>query len=94
MREVGLTYLEEIENLQSECTENGRLGGTLEVRADSCDSALDRWNKVFDALERRIDLTLRESRRPAGDVPFFKLLQDTRYSLRIAIFSFGKMIHT
>jgi hypothetical protein len=78
MREVGLTYLEEIENLQSECTENWRLGGTLEARADSCDSALDRWNKVFDALERRIDLTLRESRRPAGDVPFFKLLQDTR----------------
>ncbi|SRR5260370_37199810 len=78
MREVGLTYLEEVDNLQSECMENGHLGGKLDARADNCDSALGRWDKVFDALERRIDLTLRESRRPAGDIPLFKLLRDTR----------------
>jgi hypothetical protein len=77
MREVGLTYLEEVENLQSECmkrNEHENLGES----ADNCESALDRWEKIFAALERRIDLTLRESKRPAGDIPFFKLLQDTR----------------
>jgi hypothetical protein len=79
MREVGLIYIEEVDNLENECMENGHLGsGSLEARADRCDAALDRWDKLFDALERRIDLTLRESRRPAGDIPFFKLLQNTR----------------
>jgi hypothetical protein len=77
MREVGLNYLEEVENLQDKCTER-KEHENLGESADNCESALERSEKIFAALERRIDLTLRESKRPSGDKPFFKLLQDTR----------------
>jgi hypothetical protein len=88
MREVGLIYLEELGNLRNECLEghpHDKFQADTEALlrkfnedVEKCDSAFGRWAKIFDALERRIDLTLRESKRPAGDIPFFKLLQDAR----------------
>src|SRR6266404_2465797 len=47
-------------------------------RIGLCDSVLSKWDRTFKALEDRIDLTLDESKRPAGDKPFFKLLKQAK----------------
>lgn len=73
MREVGLIYIEHIDDFDRTCGEEGD-----DSKRDVCSAALDRWDRVFQVLEDRIDLTLRESKRPAGDRPYFALLKNTK----------------
>jgi hypothetical protein len=68
MCQVGLLYLENIEDYEQSCKQE----------TGWCESADARWTKIFDRLENRIALRLRESGRPAGDAQFFKLLQVVR----------------
>ena len=68
MREVGLTYLEEVQDLADRC----------EDPTSKCSAVVDDWKKRMDAIERRADLALDEAHRPAGDAAFFKLLVRTR----------------
>lgn len=79
MRRVGLLYLEQIDDFEREC----------KGKRDACSSALDRWNRVFEALENRITISLSEPERPAGDRPFFELLKhakdSTYFSLNAAL---------
>jgi hypothetical protein len=70
MRRVGLLYLEQIDNFEREC----------KGERDACSSALDRWNRAFEALEDRITISLSELGRPAGDKPFFELLKHAKDS--------------
>jgi len=68
MREVGLTYLEEVQDLADRC----------EDPTSKCSAVVDSWKKRMDAIERRADLALDEAHRPAGDAAFFHLLVRTR----------------
>ena len=68
MCHVGLLYLENIEDYEQACNQE----------TGACESADARWTKIFDRIENRIALRLRESGRPAGDTQFFKLLQVVR----------------
>jgi hypothetical protein len=70
MRRVGLSYLEQIDDFEREC----------KGERDACFSALDRWDRVFEALEERITISLSEPGRPAGDKPFFELLRQAKDS--------------
>ena len=69
MREVGETYLNEVQDLADRCEDSTR---------KECSTVIDDWRKRMDAIERRADLALDEAHRPAGDVAFFKLLVRTR----------------
>lgn len=68
MREIGLTYLEEVQDLAHRC----------EDPTSKCSAAIDAWKKRIDAIERRANLALEEAHRPAGDAAFFKLLVKAR----------------
>jgi hypothetical protein len=68
MREVGLTYLEEVQDLADSCQDP----------TSKCSAVIDGWKKRMDAIERRADLALDEAHRPAGDAAVFKLLVRTR----------------
>jgi len=69
MREVGLTYLEEAQNLADRCEDPTR---------KECSAVIDGWKKRMDAIEKRADLALDEAHRPAGDAAFLNLLVRTR----------------
>jgi len=73
MRQIGLTYLEEVQDLADRC----------EDPATKCSAVIDDWKKRMDAIERRADLALGEAHRPAGDAAFFKLLVRTRTEAEI-----------
>ncbi|MGA2336282.1 MAG: hypothetical protein WBQ19_04495 [Terriglobales bacterium] len=73
MREVGLTYLEEVQDLADRC----------EDPTSKCSAVVDGWKKRMDAIERRADLALDEAHRPPGDTAFFKLLVRTRTEAQI-----------
>jgi len=68
MREIGLTYLEGVQDLADRC----------EDPASKCSAVIDDWKQRMDAIERRADLALDEAHRPAGDAAFFNLLVRTR----------------
>jgi hypothetical protein len=68
MREVGFTYLEEVQDLAHRC----------EDPTSKCSAVIDAWKKRMDAIERRANLALDEAGRPAGDTAFFNLLVRTR----------------
>jgi hypothetical protein len=70
MRRTGLSYLEQIEDFQREC----------DGLKDTCSAALDRWPRIFEAMEDRITVTLSEPKRSAGDQPFFELLKHAKDS--------------
>jgi len=70
MRRTGLSYLEQIDDFQREC----------DGLKDTCSAALDRWPRIFEAMEDRITITLSESKRSAGDKPFFELLKHAKDS--------------
>jgi hypothetical protein len=65
MREVGITYLEEVQDLADRCED---------PTTKECSAVIDAWKKRMDAIERRADLVLDEAHRPAGDAAFVKLL--------------------
>jgi len=69
MRGVGLTYLEEAQELADRCEDPTR---------KECGAVIDGWKKRMDAIERRAGLALDEAHRPAGDAAFLKLLVMTR----------------
>ena len=69
MREVGLTYLEEVQDLADMCEDSTK---------KECSTVIDDWKKRMDAIERRADLALDGAHRPAGDAAFFNLLVRTR----------------
>ena len=69
MRGVGLTYLEEAQDLADRCEDPTR---------KECSAVIDDWKKRMDAIERRAGLALDEAHRPAGDAAFLKLLVMTR----------------
>jgi len=68
MRELGLTYLEETQDLADRC----------EDPTSKCSAVIDNWKKKMEAIEKRADLALDEAHRPAGDTAFFNLLVRTR----------------
>jgi len=68
MCHVGLLYLENVEDYEQACKQE----------TGWCESADARWTKIFDRIESRIVLRLRESDRQVGDAQFFKLLQVVR----------------
>jgi hypothetical protein len=75
MRGVGLVYIEQIEDFDRRCGEEAD-----DSKQDQCHAALDGWDRVFQTLEDRIELTLSESSRPAGDKPYFTLLKSTNHA--------------
>ena len=68
MRDIGLVYLEEVERLPLNC-------GDETVCEDRSE-----WNHYMTELEDRINLTLNESKHPAGDTPYLDLLRTAKYA--------------
>jgi len=68
MREFGVTYLEEVQDLADKC----------EDPTSKCSAVIDDWKKRMDAIEKSVNLALNEAHRPAGDAAFFNLLVRTR----------------
>jgi hypothetical protein len=73
MRDMGLLYLEELDNLQLRC------------KVSSEDGCLSRWESNMDSLEDRITVTLSESKRPSGDQPYFELLKAARFARKFNV---------
>jgi len=71
MRQVGLLYLEQIDNFKREC------GNVNLPLGDSCDS----WIRILEALDDRITIAISKPDRPAGDRPFFELLKRTEAAM-------------
>jgi len=65
MQQVGLLYLETAENLE---------------KLDEFGQPPDYWRKEMDGLENRIQITLNNPPRPAGDALYYELLRSARYA--------------
>lgn len=70
VRNVGVLYLEAVEDLTLDCGQKSTV-----------DSDCKRlWDSKMDGLQDRIEITLSESKRPSGDKPLYELLKETRYA--------------
>lgn len=75
MREVGLLYLEQIDDFQNE--------HVSDKDSSASNAWEDKWDRTFESLEGRITIAIDEHGRPAGDQPFFKLLKDTKTATKL-----------
>ncbi|MGD0227706.1 MAG: hypothetical protein ABSF71_35775 [Terriglobia bacterium] len=71
LRQIGILYLETINDLAKDCSE---------PHSDLCSAATDRWDSTMAVLEDRVNITLSQPRRPAGDAPFWELLQHASFA--------------
>ena len=69
LRQIGIMYLETITDLSKDCSE---------PHSNACSSALDRWDSTMQGLEDRVNITLSEGRRPAGDAKLWLLLENAK----------------
>jgi hypothetical protein len=72
MRDMGILYLETVENLTPECGH-----GT-----SSDDDCMSRWESTMESIEDRVNIALSDKsrQRSAGDAPYWDLLKSVRYA--------------
>lgn len=76
MRDMGIRYLETVEELSLECGKN----------STSDDECMSRWESTIAGLEDRINIALSDkSRRSSGDVPYWDLLKTVRYARKVYV---------
>jgi hypothetical protein len=83
MRSVGILYLEKIDRFEKACTD-----------LDGIDTCMDRWDDTFEPINSRVQLTMDEGDRPAGDKPFWDTLQTTANAYHITWSSLWMAIKT
>jgi hypothetical protein len=68
MRNMGLLCLEEVDTLPLNC-------GDSTICEDR-----SRWESTMDGIQDRMEITLNEGKRPAGDTPYRDPLLKVRYA--------------